>query len=272
MIKEVLGKTKLKKDLLPKRLVVKGSNIYNKAEIADSFNKFFVNIGPKLSSNIRNSKHSFKSYLTPNAETMNNINLTNEELQKAFSTLQLNKSPGYDDISINIVKSVFDIIESSLCYIFNLSLNSGVFPDKLKIARILPVFKSADESILTNYRPISILPCFSKILERIMYNRLYRFLCSHDILYEKQFGFQAGNSTDHAIIQLTQEIFQSFNENKFTLGVFIDLSKAFDTVNHNISLSKLENYGIKNTNLKWFESYLSLRKQFVSYGQKKHKI
>ena len=78
---------------------------------------------------------------------------------------------------------------------------------------VLPVFKFTDESILTNYRPISILPCFSKILERIMYNRLYSFLCSHDILYKKQFGFQAGHSTDHAIIQLTQEIFQSFNEN-----------------------------------------------------------
>ena len=98
-----------------------------------------------------------------------------------------------------------------------------------------------------------------------MYNRLYTFLCKHNILYKKQFGFQAGHSTDHAIIHLVNEILQSFNENKYTLGVFIDLSKAFDTVDHTILLAKLENYGVKHTNLKWFRSYLSSRKQVICY-------
>ena len=255
--------------MLPKRILIDEVEIYNKATIASKFNSFFVNIGPSLASEITPSKNTFLSYLTSNPHIMNESALTNEELEKAFSTLQPNKSPGYDDIGLNEIKSVFHIIRNSLTYIFNLSLQTGIFPEKLKIARVLPVFKSEDESILSNYRPISILPCFSKILERIMYNRLYTFLCEHNILYKKQFGFQAGHSTDHAIIQLVQEILQSFNENKFTLGVFIDLSKAFDTVDHKILLAKLQNYGIKNTNLKWFDSYLSSRKQYISYDRDK---
>ena len=100
-----------------------------------------------------------------------------------------------------------------------------------------------------------------------MYNRLYNFLREHNLLYDKQFGFQASHSTDHAIIELTNQIYNSFNENKFTLGVFIDLSKAFDTVNHDILITKLKYYGVKNTNIKWFKSYLSSRKQFIAYDQ-----
>ena len=100
-----------------------------------------------------------------------------------------------------------------------------------------------------------------------MYNRLNTFLCEKNILYEKQFGFQTAHSTDHAIIQLVNEISKPFEENKFTLGVFIDLSKAFDTVNHKIIITKLNNYGIRNKNLKWFISYLSNRKQFISYDE-----
>ena len=104
-------------------------------------------------------------------------------------------------------------------------MSQGIFPEKLKIARITPIFKSDDETSVTNYRPTSVLPFFSKIIERIMYNRLYTFLCENNILYEKQFGFQTAHSTDHAIIQLVNEISKSFEENNFTLGVFITYLK-----------------------------------------------
>lgn len=265
MIKEVIGKTEIKKNILPKKIIFEGNDVYDRGIIADKFNKFFVNVGHNLASKIVQSNHSFKSYLTPTSETLNENNLSDAELQNAFFSLQPNKSPGLDDISVNVVKSVFSIIKSSLHYIFDQSLKLGVFPNKLKFARILPAFKDGEDTELSNYRPISILPCFSKILERIMYNRLYTFLCKHNILYKKQFGFQAGHSTDHAIIHLVNEILQSFNENKYTLGVFIDLSKAFDTVDHTILLDKLENYGVKHTNLKWFRSYLSSRKQVICY-------
>ena len=120
-----------------------------------------------------------------------------------------------------------------------------------------------DKIDLSNYRPISVLSCFSKILERIMYNRLYQYLTENKILYPKQFGFQTGHSTEHAIVQLVDQILESFEYNKYTLGVFIDLSKAFDTVDHSILLKKLELYGVTDRNHLWFKNYLSNRKQFI---------
>ena len=152
--------------------------------------------------------------------------------------------------------------------IFNLSLEQAIFPDDLKIARVTPVFKAGNENEVGNYRPISILPCFSKILERIMYNRLFKYLTTNEILYKKQFGFQEGHSTEHAIMQLIDNINNSFEKNHFTLGVFIDLSKAFDTVDHYILITKLKQYGIQGNNIRWFESYLSNRKQYIAYNNK----
>ena len=130
----------------------------------------------------------------------------------------------------------------------------------MKIAKVTPIFKSAKKELLTNYRPTSVLSWFSKILERIMYNRVYNYLNDNNLLFRKQFGFRKGHSTDHALIKLIDSIYDSFNQNKYTLGVFIDLSKAFDTVDHNILIDKLNSYGIKNNSFKWFSSYLLNRK------------
>ena len=154
-----------------------------------------------------------------------------------------------------------------MLHVFNLSIVKGIFPDDLKIARVTPVFKGGHED-LENYRPISILPCFPKILERIMYNRLYNHLIKNNILYSKQFGFQRRHSTEYAIIQLIDQINNSFENNEFTIGVFIDPSKAFDTVDHRILLKKLTHYGVNGNNICWFESYLTNRKQFLSFNNK----
>ena len=144
-------------------------------------------------------------------------------------------------------------------------MKSGIFPDKLKIAKIFPIYKSGKTYARSNYRPISVLPCFSKILERIMYNRLRNYLNENEILDDKPFGFRAGHSTEHAILELTDQVSNAIDNNNFALGVFIDLSKAFDTVNHNILLEKLSMYGVKGNNLKWFHSYLSNRKQYIEF-------
>ena len=133
----------------------------------------------------------------------------------------------------------------------------------MKIAKVIPVFKNRDPENITNYRPISVLPCFPKVVERIMYNRLYKYLCKEKLLYSKQFGFQKGHSTDHAIVHLVDQIYESFENDNYTLGVFIDLAKAFDTVDHSILLKKLEMYGVNTTNLAWFASYLNGRKQYI---------
>ena len=135
----------------------------------------------------------------------------------------------------------------------------------MKIAKVTPVFKGGDSADLSNYLSIYVLPCFSKILERLMYYRLYKHLSNSKILYPKQFGFQKGHLTDHALLQLVDQILESSERNEYTIGVFIDLSKAFDAVNDNILLKKLEIYGISGTNLQWFRNYLSNRKQYIQF-------
>ena len=182
--------------------------------------------------------------------------MTVHELKEAFFYLKLNKSPGYDEVSFNVIKKCFGSLHKPLLHIFNVSLQNGTFPDELKIARVTPLFKNGSDSDLGNYRPISVLPCFSKILEKIMYNRLYKHLSDNNVLYKKQFGFQEKHSTEHAILHLVDQINCSFEKNLFTLGIFIDLSKAFDTVDHKILITKLENYGVKGTNLQWIKSYI----------------
>ena len=169
-----------------------------------------------------------------------------------------------------MVKISYDELKMPLFHICKISLKVGTFPDEMKIAKIKPLFKAGERDIISNYRPISVLPVFSKLLERIMYNRVYTHITANNLLYNKQFGFQNKCSTEYAILQLTKEIHESFDKKEFTLGVFIDLSKAFDTVNHEILLTKLQYFGLENIYLKWFTSYLNNRKQLISYGERKY--
>ncbi|XP_065678239.1 uncharacterized protein LOC136093202 [Hydra vulgaris] len=157
---------------------------------AEELNNYFVNIGPKLAGKIPFNSTPFDLYLKTYDKLMDETNLKLSELRAAFSSLKSKKSEGFDKISVDIVKSVFDIIKPSLFHVFDLSFKTGIVPDKLKIARITPIFKSGDKSNILNYRPISILPCSSKLLERIMYNRLYNYLTENNMLYCKQFDQQ----------------------------------------------------------------------------------
>ena len=166
---------------------------------------------------------------------------------------------------VNVIKKCFDELSNPLKYLFDLSLQKGAFPDSLKIARVTPIFKSGDSEEMMNYIPIYVLPCFSKILERIMYNQLFSYLQEENILYPKQFGLQNKHSTDHAIVLIVDQICECFDNKEYTLEVFIDLSKPFDTVDYSILIKKLELYGVTGTNLEWLRSYLSSRKQHILY-------
>ncbi len=143
---------------------------------------------------------------------------------------------------------------------------SGVFPDPLKIARVIPLYKSGDKNDITNYRPISLLPVLSKIFEKLIHARLTSFLDKHNVIYHKQFGFRRRHSTVHALNTAITQIINGLNNNEVVLGIFLDFSKAFDTVKHNILLDKLENYGIRGKSLELFKSYLCNRKQSVFNG------
>ena len=153
---------------------------------------------------------------------------------KTCDSTQAESALTINELSFNVAKNCFGPLLKPLMFIFNLSLQKGSFPDELKIAKVTPVFKADDVNELGNYRPISSVLCFSKILERIMYNRLFKYLKTNEILYKKQFGFQEEHSTEHAIIQLIDQINNCFEKNHITLGIFIDLKKAFDTVDHAI--------------------------------------
>ena len=133
---------------------------------------------------------------------MGEANLTDEEVEEVLISLKPNKSPGYDNISSNVVNETSDIFFTHLKYIFNLLLEQGMFPENLKTSKVSPIYKKNEDFLLTNYRPISVLPCFRKLLERIMYNRLFKYLSENSSFYEKQFDFQISHSTEHVILLL----------------------------------------------------------------------
>ena len=245
----------------------------NPDEISDAFNSYFTNIGPQLASKIKN-KHvhsNFTKFLPSNFDKSLFFTPTDEEeILKIVKRLKPSRSSGHDEISVYILKKIIKQITTPLSYIFNLSLSSGICPNSLKIAKVIPIFKRKDDpSLLTNYRPISLLPSISKILEKIIHKRLYIFLHVNDLLIPNQFGFRKGHSTDLAIIQLLDKITDSFANKKHLIGIFMDLSKAFDTIDHDILIYKLKRYGIRGLALSWIIDYLSNRKQYVLYKSSK---
>ena len=170
------------------------------------------------------------------------------------------------DIPIYILKIAANPLSYALANIFNSSLNQGIFPDKLKIASVTPIHKSKSKISVNNYRPISILPIFSKILERLVHKRTVHFLNQYDIIFEHQFGFQKNKSTNLAILDIYSKIINSFEDKKLSCCVFLDFAKAFDTVDHSILIKKLEHYGIRGIPLNRFRSYLKNRVQYTKIG------
>ena len=188
---------------------------------------------------------------------------TESEIIKIIKSLKNTNSTGYDNFSTKFIKLSSSILAPALAKIINLAIDTGVYPSNLKIAKVIPIFKKGDKTLINNYRPISILSPINKIFEKILYARLIKYINKSNILYKFQYGFRKNHSTEHALIELVDQIRLSMNNNQMTCGIFIDLSKAFDTVNHNILLQKLEHYGIRGTALNLFKSYLSNRKQYV---------
>jgi len=270
-LKQIIHKSN-DKSSIPKVMNIDDSKTSDMNTITESFNNYFVNIGTNTDKSIPHSRKHYSDFLNINSlNTMFATPTTPVEILKLSRKIKPKTSKGYDDISNKIMKESIGEILVPLTHIFNESLQQGIFPDKMKVAKVIPLYKSGDNQLITNYRPISILPAFSKLLEKVMYVRLVNFLENSCLIYKHQYGFRKKHSTIHPLIQLLNAIAESNNKpsKDFTLSIFLDLSKAFDTVNHKIILDKLNYYGIRGNCKLWFESYLQNRSQYCEINNAK---
>ena len=191
---------------------------------------------------------------------------TPHEINQIIQSLKSSNTTDIFGISTKFVKIACTALEGTLSLIFNNSIKEGIFPDAMKLAKVIPIHKGDSRYVVSNYRPISLLPILSKIFEKIMYNRLIEFIDKNNILIPNQFGFQKNKSTEMAVNAIINNIINSYENKDTAYCIFLDFAKAFDTVNHNILLKKLEHYGIRGTPLNWFKSYLYDRQQYTEFG------
>ena len=185
------------------------------------------------------------------------------EIRSAIHSLSLNKAVGYDNISPFFLRSASTVITSFLHLFINFYFNHGVSPKNCVTAKIVSIFKKGNRDDPSNYRPISLFTCFSKIVEKLIHKRLVSFLNKHKVIQKHQYGFQSNVSTNHALIDVVSDCFDNINNNLYTGLIFLDLTKAFDTVNHEILLHKLEHYGIRGQAKDLLPAFLK-RRQYVS--------
>ena len=244
---------------------IKERIVSDSALVSSEFNSYFCGIAGKVRSKIPETKSSYKDYLPNPYQRSFFCRPTNqEEIKRVINSLDRSKSTGPYSIPFRILNILNEELANILSKIFNLSISKGKFIDVLKIVKVVPVFKNKGSPLETgNYRPISLLSNVDKIYEKIMHKRMISYLEAKNILYKKQFGFRQKSSTVHSLICLTEKVRDALDKGDLASGIFIDLQKAFDTVDHEILLDKLKNYGFRGLSNDWLRSYLTGRRQFV---------
>ena len=239
-------------------ITVHGLKITNGQEIADSFANHYANVASSLASKIKQGKKNIGDYLSDIPWIVNSIRLkevTQEEIEWNIDGLLNKMSSGCNNISNTLLKSLKTSTSYPLYIIFSQLISTGVFPDKMKEAEVVPLYKNKEMDKVINYHPISFLMMISKLLEKLMYKQIYAFLNKHNILFQSQYGFRKHHSCEQAIQELLGKILHAKEEGLQCMSIFLDLSKAFDTLDHSFLLNKLERHSIKGTAQDWFSSY-----------------
>jgi hypothetical protein len=255
------------KDQLPDTFINDGRAVTKEKNIAEGFNSFFTNVGPSLARliNVKDPNH-FKTYLTRTKSKLAFKSINIQELDKIMSNIKPKKSKGHDDISNCLLKQMYPRIKPVILHLMNTSIILGHCPEHWKVAKVIPIYKNGNPQEYNNYRPISLLPTISKVIEKIIAKQTLDYLSENNLLHTDQYGFRPKHETSHAVLKALTEIVQSKEEGDSCLGVFIDLKKAFDTVHHKTLLTKLEYLGIEPT---WYKSYMTNRSQFTEIGESK---
>ena len=241
-----------------------GVPVHDQEEIiyTNLFNEYFSEIGEKLSGEIPSTNVKYADYIKHNECTFDFVEITEDEVLTELKNLKANKGFGQDNISPKFLKDSSYVISSTLTSIFNQSLKMEKFPDEWALARVSPIFKAGLKTELGNYRPISVLSAVSKVFEKIIYKQISKYFDDNELFTKYQSGFRKGYSTSTALLSVTNEWLCNIDKGLINGVLFLDLKKAFDTVNHDILIEKLKLYGFQKQSLSWCESYLKDRKQF----------
>ena len=265
-INHVIHRTNNKTEVIEK-LKINNLEEHRDKIIADEFANYFAKIRKEYSNKMPKPNKDLKEYLSKintNNKSIFITPVTKMEVERYINNLKPKKSSGLDKIDNTLIKELRNLISEPLSTIFSNSLTEDIFPERMKTSKVIPLHKSKSKEETNNYRPISLLLMISKILEKAMYNRVYNFLCSTHQLYASQYGFRKNHACDQAVGELVAVITKGIEQCKMTTGIFLDLSKAFDLLEHNAVIQKMELYGLQGCCLQWFKSYLKDRKLVVS--------
>ena len=243
---------------------VREQTITKPSAIAEELNLHSSSIGGRLASEIPSSNVEPESYLEPTETTLSLKAPTVNVARKLLLKLNERKAAGLDNIPSKLLKMAGNIVAPSLTQIFTKSISTGIFPTEWKLARVTPIFKKGKRDDPNNYRPISIIATVAKIFEKIIYDQLYEYFTDNNLLAHCQSGFRSLHSTLTALIEATNSWSVNIDNGLVNGVIFIDLKKAFDTIDHSLLIRKLHKYGVDTSSLKWFESYLCDRSQKCS--------
>ena len=239
--------------------------------ISEKFNHFFCNIAENIEQHDAHVRDDgeFRRYLDePNIRNFQFLEIGQNEVLETVKDLGSKTSSGHDQLSTSLLKKIIGYIYKELTIIINQMIKSSIFPDDLKVAKIIPIYKKDNPELFTNYRPIALLPAISKIFEKILSKQIHKHFNNNSLFINSQYGYRPQHSTQLAALELATRISEQLEAKKTPFNVYIDLSKAFDMLDHSILLEKLKFYGFHQNAIQLCRSYLQNRKQYVDYNGK----